>query len=196
MERELNLNNIPGTVLKLEKMGGSVGLEFLDKVFYISDGIMLSQIREITGIDGTTLQNWLKRGWVPNPKNRMYSREQLSRIMIINMMRDTMQLSRVSYLLRYLNGDDDGDRIITESRLYDYVCKIIVKITSPDSAALNDLSEVIEEVTEDYAEPVGGAKRRLSEALRVIVVSYYAAMIKSIADASVDRLGADPGRKR
>ena len=157
---------------------------------------MLSQIREITGIDGTTLQNWLKRGWVPNPKNRMYSREQLSRIMIINMMRDTMQLSRVSYLLRYLNGDDDGDRIITESRLYDYVCKIIVKITSPDSAALNDLSEVIEEVTEDYAEPVGGAKRRLSEALRVIVVSYYAAMIKSIADASVDRLGADPGRKR
>jgi DNA-binding transcriptional MerR regulator len=196
VERELNLNNIPGTVLKLEKMGGSVGLEFLDKVFYISDGIMLSQIREITGIDGTTLQNWLKRGWVPNPKNRMYSREQLSRIMIINMMRDTMQLSRVSYLLRYLNGDDDGDRIITESRLYDYVCKIIVKITSPDSAALNDLSEVIEEVTEDYAEPVGGAKRRLSEALRVIVVSYYAAMIKSIADASVDRLGADPGRKR
>lgn len=75
MERKLNLNNIPGTVLKLEKMGGAIGLEFLDKVFYISDGIMLSQIREITGIDGTTLQNWLKRGWVSNPKNRMYSRE-------------------------------------------------------------------------------------------------------------------------
>ena len=196
MERELNLSNIPGTVLKLEKMGGAIGLEFLDKVFYISDGIMLSQIREITGIDGTTLQNWLKRGWVPNPKNRMYSRELLSRIMIINMMRDTMQLSRVAFLLRYLNGDDEGDRIITESRLYDYVCKIIAKITSPDSAALNDLSEVIEEVTADYAEPVGGAKRRVCEALRVIVVSYYAAMIKSIADASVDRLGADPDRKR
>ena len=47
MERELNLSNIPGTVLKLEKMGGVIGLEFLDKVFYITDGIMLSQIREI-----------------------------------------------------------------------------------------------------------------------------------------------------
>ena len=196
MERELNLKNIPGTVLKLEKMGGVIGLEFLDKVFYITDGIMLSQIREITGIDGTTLQNWLKRGWVPNPKNRMYSREQLSRIMIINMMRDTMQLSRVSYLLRYLNGDDDGDRIITESRLYDYICKIIVKITSPDSAALNDLSEVIEEVTEDYQGTASGAKRRVCEALRVIVVSYYAARVKAIAEETLDSLGADPSRKR
>ncbi|MBP3368306.1 MAG: DUF1836 domain-containing protein [Clostridia bacterium] len=196
MERELNLSNIPGTVLKLEKMGGAIGLEFLDKVFYISDGIMLSQIREITGIDGTTLQNWLKRGWVPNPKNRMYSREQLSRIMIINMMRDTMQLSRVAFLLRYLNGDDEGDRIITESRLYDYVCKIIAKITSPDSAALNDLSEVIEEVTEDYQGPASGAKRRVCEALRVIVVSYYAARVKAIAEETLDKLGADPSRKR
>ena len=40
-----------------ERMGNVTGLEFLNKIFYITDGIMLSQIREICGIDGSTLQN-------------------------------------------------------------------------------------------------------------------------------------------
>ena len=72
--------NIPGTVFLKEKMGGVTGLEFLNKVFYITDGIMLAQIREITGIDGTTLQNWLKRGWVQSPTKKAYNKEQLARI--------------------------------------------------------------------------------------------------------------------
>ena len=48
--------NIPGTLFPLDKMGGVTGLEFLDKVFYITDGIMLAQIRvsllSSAGIDG------------------------------------------------------------------------------------------------------------------------------------------------
>ena len=56
MESE-QVNNIPGTILNRDKMDGATGLEFLDKVFFITDKIMLAQIREITGIDGTTLQN-------------------------------------------------------------------------------------------------------------------------------------------
>ena len=58
----LKPGNIPGTVFSKEKMGGVTGGKFLDKVFYITDSIMLAQIREITGIDGSTLQNWLKSG--------------------------------------------------------------------------------------------------------------------------------------
>ena len=53
---------------------------------------MLSQIREICGIDGSTLQNWTKRGWVANSHNKRYNIDQLSRILIINMMRESMQL--------------------------------------------------------------------------------------------------------
>ena len=69
MESE-QVNNIPGTILNRDKMDGATGLEFLDKVFFITDKIMLAQIREITGIDGTTLQNWLKRGWVGTPNKK------------------------------------------------------------------------------------------------------------------------------
>ena len=43
MESE-QVNNIPGTILNRDKMDGATGLEFLDKVFFITDKIMLAQI--------------------------------------------------------------------------------------------------------------------------------------------------------
>jgi len=181
--------NIPGTLFPLDKMGGVTGLEFLDKVFYITDGIMLAQIREITGIDGTTLQNWLKRGWVQSPTKKAYSKEHLARILIINMLRDTMQLSRIIYLLTYVNGNDPEDEIIQESLLYDYICRVLAAISDPDSAGVHGIDEAIGTVLSDYSERVGGAKRRISSVIRIIVISYYAAMLKSRADDLTDALG-------
>jgi len=157
---------------------------------------MLGQIREISGIDGTTLQNWVKRGWVGNPTRKTYDKEQLARILIINMMRDTMQLSRVIFLLTYVNGEDERDRIVTESQFYDYICKTLERIASPDSAGLNDLDPVIENVLAGYEEVSAGAKRRLAEGIRIVVITYYAALVKSVADDTLDALGADPKRKR
>ena len=68
MNLEINDSLIPGTKLKKNDMGNVTGLEFLSKVFYISEGVMLSLIREVAGIDGSTLQNWTKRGWVANAR--------------------------------------------------------------------------------------------------------------------------------
>ena len=195
-ENGVDLKTIPGTILEREKMDNATGMEFLNKVFYITNGIMLGQIREISGIDGTTLQNWVKRGWVGNPTKKTYDKEQLARILIINMMRDTMQLSRVMFLLTYVNGADECDRIVTESQFYDYICKTLEHIASPSSAGLNDLERVIEGVLSEYDEPVAGAKRRLARGVRIVVVTYYAALIKSVADDDLDSLGADTHRKR
>lgn len=192
----MNLKNIPGTILEKEKMDNATGMEFLNKVFYITNGIMLSQIREISGIDGTTLQNWVKRGWVGNPHKKSYDKEQLARILIINMMRDTMQLSRVIFLLTYVNGETEQDRIVTESQFYDYICRTLELVASPESAGLNDLENVIDDVLAEYEEPVAGAKRRLSNGIRIVVITYYAALIKAVADDTIDSLGADTKRKR
>ena len=89
MNLQLKDDYIPGTKLLRSEMGGVTGMEFLSKIFFISDGVMLTQIRDISGIDGSTLQNWVKRGWVGNPKKKTYDKEQLARILIINMMRDS-----------------------------------------------------------------------------------------------------------
>ena len=84
---------IPGTVRKKDEMGNVTGKEFLDKIFYISDGIMLSQIRDVSGVDGSTLQNWVKRGWIGTTTNKKYTKDQLARILIINMLRSCMLLN-------------------------------------------------------------------------------------------------------
>ena len=191
MDFGIALTRIPGTILDRQKMGGATGIEFLNKIFYITDGIMLAQIREIAGVDGTTLQNWLKRGWVINPKNKMYNKDQLVRILIINMMRNTMQLSDISFLLTYVNGDPGcrEDDIIPESQLYDYICRLVDKLTGENADLPQDsLAELIDTYTADYVETLGGARRRLNRALEIILMSYYANTLKLRADALVHAL--------
>ena len=190
MESE-QVNNIPGTILNRDKMDGATGLEFLDKVFFITDKIMLAQIREITGIDGTTLQNWLKRGWVGTPDKKSYTKEHLARILIINMMRDTMQLSRIIFILQYVNGKSEEDRIVKESVLYGYICKVLDRLSENGEISGAGIDGIISDVLSDYDEPVSGAKRRLSVGIKVITITYYSALIKAEAEAILDSLGAE-----
>ncbi len=180
---------IPGTVVDRSKMNGAAGESFLDKVFYITGGIMLTQVREITGIDGTTLQNWLKRGWVASPKGKYYTKEHLARILLIAMMRDTMQLARIAQVLSYINGrvGDETDDIIPESVLYDYVCRVVDILADGDSAGLNQLEEVVETVVDSYEERVAGAKKRLSRGIAVIVTAYYSTLVKNHAENMIDQ---------
>lgn len=184
MDFGIELTKIPGTILERSRMGGATGEEFLDKIFYLSGGIMLAQIREIAGIDGSTLQNWLKRGWVVAPKNKLYGKDQLARILIINMMRDTMQLCDISFLLTYVNGNPEraDDDIIPESRLYGYICRLLDSLTGREVLSHASLTTLIAEATVDYEEKLSGARRRLNSALEIIVLSYYANSIKHKAD--------------
>jgi hypothetical protein len=81
---------IPGTKLKKAEMENLTGLAFLKKVFFVSEGVMLTQIRDISGIDSSTLQNWTKRGWVANARLKKYNMDQVAHILIINMLRSCM----------------------------------------------------------------------------------------------------------
>ena len=190
MDFGIQQDHIPGTILDRKKMGDVTGQEFLDKIFYITNGIMLAQIRDIAGVDGSTLQNWLKRGWVVNPKNKMYNRDQLARILIINMMRDTMQLCDISFLLTYVNGDTERveDDIISESRLYDYICRLEDSLMGHVDVTQETLSALVDRCISDYEEKFPGARVRLHKAREIIMMSYYAARIKRRADSLVTAL--------
>jgi len=181
---ELKNDTIPGTILKKRKMGDVTGMDFLNKIFFISKGIMLAQVREISSVDGSTLQNWVKRGWVINPKNKFYNKDQLARILIINMMRDTMQLAKISFLLTYINGNTDttDDDIIAESELFDYVCKITDTMIETDTVGEKDMRRIIDEHTANYVENMPGARGRLAKALEIVVITYCAALIKKGAE--------------
>ena len=182
---------IPGTILKRKDMGDVTGLEFLKKIFFISSGVMLSQIREISGIDGSTLQNWTKRGWVANSKLKRYNIDQVAHILIINMLRDCLQLDRITFVIRYINGnvEDQADDIISDSLLYDYICRILDRLLNDDATYdISSLRTCISEVTADYEETVSGARKRLDQALEIIIAAYYAALIKRYSDRMIEEL--------
>ena len=183
---------IPGTVFPKEEMGNVTGMEFLNKIFFISDGIMFNQIKQITGLDVSTIQNWVRRGWVPNPVNKRYGKDTVARILVIIMLKKTMSLEKIDALLKYNNGTigDVSDDIIPESKLYDYICRIIDKLTpgnESDPSLENDtLVKTIEECISDYEERYTGAKKRLVKALEIIVVSYYAVLLADYAEKCFD----------
>jgi hypothetical protein len=181
---------IPGTKLKQSQMDGLTGLDFLKKVFFISDGVMLTQIRDISGIDSSTLQNWTKRGWVVNSKLKKYDIDQVAHILIINMLRSCMQLDKIDFLIHFINGEvgNKADDIICDSVLYDYICRILDYMMKSGSCSLSTVKGYVEEITADYVEPVAGARERLNGALEVIVVTYYAALLKQHASHLMERL--------
>ena len=190
MNLEINDALIPGTKLKKSDMGNVTGLEFLSKVFYISEGVMLSQIREVSGIDGSTLQNWTKRGWVANARLKKYNIDQVAHILIINMLRSCIQLEHIAFLLQYINGklDDTSDDIIRDSVLYDYICRILEALTREDVASKATIKDVIARQITDYEEIIPGARTRLANALEIIVTAYYAALIKKSSDEMLAHL--------
>ena len=190
MNLEINDALIPGTKLNKSDMGNVTGLEFLSKVFYISEGVMLSQIREVSGIDGSTLQNWTKRGWVANARLKKYNIDQVAHILIINMLRSCIQLDHIAFLLQYINGkiDDTSDDIIRDSVLYDYICRILEALTRQDVASKTSIKDAIREQISDYNEVMEGARERLAKALEIIVTAYYAALIKRSSDNMLAKL--------
>lgn len=192
MNLQINEELIPGTILNRREMGDVTGLEFLKKIFYISDGVMLTQIREISGIDGSTLQNWTKRGWVANARLKRYNIDQVAHILIINMLRSCMQLDKIAFLVSYINGRvyDQSDDIIRDSQLYDYICRILDKLMNAGEITKDNttLRDTIEHITSDYEEKVTGARKRLNTAIEIIIIAYYASIIKSHSDDMVDAL--------
>ncbi|MBO5898802.1 MAG: DUF1836 domain-containing protein [Clostridia bacterium] len=181
---------IPGTILKRADLGGLTGKAFLDQIFMVNEGVMLSGIRKIAGIDGSTLQNWTKRGWVANAHLKRYDIDQVAHILLINMLRSCMQLDRIAWLLQYINGDlfDSSDDIVRESELYDMICRALDLLEEQAVCTPDSLRPVIEVSLADYKETVPGAHVRLANALEIIIASHYASVIKRNSDEKMREL--------
>ena len=91
----------PGSVI--EKNALSSG-EFLRGMFNGSKGLVMSQIKDFTGLNQSAIQNWINRSWLSHPTAKKYNIDQVARILIINMLRRTMSLDNIAKLLFYLNG--------------------------------------------------------------------------------------------
>ena len=172
---------LPGTVLKAEAEEAS-GVESLFAPMFLAGGMVLSQVSSITGLEPYIIQNWVKRGFLSPPQNKRYTLRQLCRILNINMLKGVLPMERVCGMLGYINGqlDDDSDDTIDDSRLYFMFVRLAAHAKQIDQNQA--WQEAIDRVLQDYDEPIPGARDRIAQVLRIMLIAYIAARMKEQAE--------------
>lgn len=173
---------LPGTVLKAEAEEAS-GVESLFAPMFLAGGMVLSQVSSITGLEPYIIQNWVKRGFLSPPQNKRYTLRQLCRILNINMLKGVLPMERICAMLGYINGqlDDDSDDTIDDSRLYFMFVRLAAHAKQIDQNQA--WQEAIDQVLQDYDEPIPGARERIAQVLRIMLIAYIAARMKEQAEA-------------
>ena len=171
---------IPGTTMKFSEQARESAFSLISPVLEATGGLTLSQLSKLTGLEGTTIQNWIKRGWVSATKGKKYSEKQILRILLINMLRKAMKLEDIANLMRYINGDveDTSDDIVEEVLLYDMLCRII--FTAEDEGAFDSdriKSLVAREVAENTKEIADDEK--MKKAMFVMVMGYRSGFLRT-----------------
>lgn len=170
------IKELPGTTIELE-IDRWCGAEDVLKSLFLSGGLMLGQVARLSGLAPYDVQNWVRRGFLPPPKNKLYTRRQLSRIFIINTLRGSLQIDRVCRLLGYINGhlDDEGDDAIDDTALYMYLVRLCAAV---------ELGEELDpaELLGDYAEPFPGARQAVARVLEIMVTAYRASGLRRRAE--------------
>ena len=178
---------IPGTVLQIRREDA----EHIDEIFssmFLAGGVTLSQVASITGLEPYTIQNWVKRGFLPPPENRRYSQKQLCRIIQINMLKSALSLETICSLLEYINGklDDAADDIIDDAALYFLFVKLAARAKQMENAAAWE--SALATLLADYQEPVPGARERIEKTLRIMVTAWIAARTRQAAEKLIEEL--------
>ncbi len=171
----------PGAALYTER--GETGNAFspFEIVLRITGGVTLSQMCEMTALEPSTIQNWVKRGWVRRPEGKRYGEQHLARVFLINALRGAMQLENIIELLHYVNGNlnDSADDILSDRELYDLFCRVLCLCEEGMS-----LDNAADTALQTYQEPYPGAKHKLRRALAVMLPAYRSAELKREAETA------------
>lgn len=178
---------IPGTVLRIERENAD-GVEEMFSSMFLAGGMVLSQVASITGLEPYTVQNWVKRGFLSPPQHKRYTLQQLCRILHINMLKSVLPLERICSLLRYINGklDEESDDIIDDATLYFLFVRLAARSKQLDDPAA--WKKAMEEALCDYQEPVPGARERIENALRIMLIANLASKMAQTAERMLDEL--------
>lgn len=178
---------IPGTTLA----GLRSNADRTDGLFqsmFLAGGMVLSQVSSITGLEPYTIQNWVKRGFLPAPKNKRYDMEQVCRIININLLKGALQLDEITRLLSYINGDltDESDDLVDDTQLFFMFVKLAAR--ARHIGGTQEWGAAMEEVVQDYVEPVPGAKERLVKVLRIMLTAWIASRLRQQAEDMLKEL--------
>lgn len=173
--------NIPGTVLSVNRDDArSVEQQF--SAMFLGGGIVLSQVSAITGLEPYTVQNWVKREFLPAPAHKRYDINQLCRIITINMLKSALPMEKIVKLISYVNGelDDTSDDMIDDSKLYFLFVHLAAQLA--DGNYQEKWQQIIDAELADYREPIPGARSRVERVLRIMLVAWSSAKLQKQAE--------------
>jgi DNA-binding transcriptional MerR regulator len=176
---------IPGTVIPGRNQSDGIAngvFSLLLPMIKAADGLTLAQVCSITALEPSTIQNWVKRGYVARPVKKKYFERHLARILIISMLRDSMKIEDIGLLMKMINGDatSEEDDIIYETDLYDCLCEVI-GITE-NVYDQKEQEDHIRKTVRRYKLKNGGTEQRLCDAVRVMLSGYRTGVLKRECD--------------
>ena len=178
---------LPGTTIEVSGIHKGDSRQLFDGLF-AAGGITLSQVSIMTDLEPYRIQNWVKRGFVSAPQRRQYTKDQFARIVIINMLCESMQLDRICALLSYINGNlkDEQDDVIRDSELYHRYTDMIAETGGTISHDL--ICRAAQNAAADYTEPQPGARQRLEKTLLIMAYAHYASIARRTAEDTLSQL--------
>ena len=178
---------IPGTTLQ-DRRDHADQVDNLFSSLFLAGGLTLSQVSAVTGLESHTVQNWVKRGFLPPPRGKRYDMEQLCRIITINMLRGALPLDRICSLLSYINGSltDESDDIIDDTVLYFIFVKLAARARDLDGG--EQWQQAMDETLSGYVEPVPGARERIEKVLRIMLTAWIATRMRQEAEARLSTI--------
>ncbi len=161
----MTVKTVPGTNIPYAE--GAEATANIRMMIEAADGLSLGQICRITGLETSTIQNWVKRGYAFRPVKKKYYEKHVSRILLISALRECMLIEEIGELMALINGnlEDESDDIVSESDLYEYFCLAVRKL---DETPLNE--ENVNALSEKALKAYKGPNRnRLLRAIRIMV---------------------------
>ena len=159
---------LPGTTITAQRQDADQTRKQFDALF-LAGGLTLSQVASITGLEPYAIQNWVKRGFLSPPQGKRYSREQVCRIITINMLKGTLTLEQACGLMSYVNGDlaDTSDDLINDADLYFMFVRLAAGARHIGGTEAWD--DAMAQALIHYQEPVPGARVRVEKTLRTML---------------------------
>ena len=178
---------IPGTVL-VRPRAEAAGIEEQFSSMFLAGGLTLSQVSSVTGLESHTIQNWVKRGFLSPPRGKRYDMEQVCRIINMNLLKGCLPLEQICSLMTYLNGclSDESDDLVDDTMLYFMFVRLSARARHIGGS--KDWDEALLEITEEYHEPVPGARDKLVKVLKIMLTVWVANTLRTTAEKMIDEL--------
>lgn len=166
---------IPGTVLpyRADIVSAFSGISPLVEA---AGGLSLSQVCAITGLEGSTIQNWVKRGWVPKPQGKKYDAAHLPRILLISALRENIQIEQLVILIESVTHPETHG--ISEAALYDALCKAVRGLDSRETEFGAELHRRLPLLARALAGSEGRVRQGIERTLTAMTYWYLAGALR------------------